>query len=93
MERRVTNHIPVEKIIRAFSNKKRIDILDLLKKSPELSVVGIADKLHIEYKLVSAHLKTLNVAGLILKKYSGTSVLHKLSHRGEIVLKFVRTLE
>jgi len=35
----------------------------------------------------------LAIAGLVLKRNQGASVRHKLSDRGDVILKFLRTLE
>lgn len=82
----------LEQIIRSFSNHRRIEILNLLGDSPELSVSEIADKVKISLKLASMHIKKLLIAGLIMKRSQGKNIRHKLSKRGIFVLTFVRTL-
>jgi predicted transcriptional regulator len=83
----------LEQLVRGFSNHRRIQMIDLLDKSPELSVDEISQKLHINFKTTSAHLKRLIIAGLIQKKSSGKAIRHKLTKRGNFVLTFLRTLE
>lgn len=83
----------LEQIVRSFSNHRRIQMLDLIDSNPELSVSEIAEKLNLNFKTASSHLKRLIVAGLIMKKSKGTSIRHKLSDRGSFILKFLRTLE
>jgi len=87
------NYRQLERIVRGFSNHRRIEILGLLKKYPELSVVEIAEKLNVNFKTVAEHVRRLTLAGLIMKRSSGASVRHRLTKRGENVLKFLRTLE
>ena len=82
-----------ERIVRGFSNHRRIAILTLLAKSPELSVDEVAKRLKINFKTASDHIRRLAVAGLVLKRSEGASVRHKLTRRAEGILKFLRTLE
>ena len=39
----------LERVVKGFANHRRIEILELLSQSPELSVVDISDKLKINY--------------------------------------------
>ncbi len=83
----------LERMVRGFSNHRRIQIMALLDKSPELSVLEVAVRLRINVKTASAHLNRLAVAGLVIKRHEGTAVRHKVTDRGQNVLKFLRTLE
>lgn len=83
----------LEQIIRGFSNHKRIEVLDLLDKKPELSVTEVAHELKMTLKLSSAHLKRLIMAGLIMKKSEGKEIRHKLTTRGKYTLKFIKDLK
>ena len=83
----------IEQIVRSFANHRRIEVLDLLEKNPELSVGEIADKIKISLALASAHIRKLLIAGLIMKKSHGKYIRHKLSKRGHFALTFMRTLD
>lgn len=83
----------LEQIVRGFSNHKRIEVLDLLDKKPELSVTQVALELKMTLKLSSAHLKRLIMAGLIMKKSEGKEIRHKLTTRGKYTLKFIKDLK
>ncbi|TSC53353.1 MAG: Uncharacterized protein LiPW39_316 [Parcubacteria group bacterium LiPW_39] len=83
----------LERIVKGFSNHRRIEILELLDKQPELSVIEISDRLKINFKTASEHIRRLAIAGLVLKRSAGNFVRHKLSDQGESILKFLRTLE
>lgn len=83
----------LERLVRGFSNHRRIEIMQLLSKKPELSVIEIADRLKINYKTASEHIRRLAIANLILKQNRGPSVNHALSDTGKVILKFLRTLE
>lgn len=83
----------LERIVRGFSNHRRIEIMELLDKLPELSVVEISDILKINYKTGADHIRRLAIAGIIMKRNDNNSVRHALTHEGKSILKFLRTLE
>jgi DNA-binding transcriptional ArsR family regulator len=87
------NFRQLERIVKGFSNHRRIEILELLKNQPELSVAEISEKLKINFKTASEHIRRLAIAGLVIKRSAGNSVRHKLTNRGESILKFLRILE
>ena len=93
MEKRLKSYRELERLVRGFSNHRRIQILELLKKTPELSVDEIADELNINFKTASEHIRRLALAGLVLKRNEGNNVRHKLTKRAESILKFLRILE
>ena len=83
----------LEQIVRGFSNHRRIQMLDLIDLTPELSVQEISKKFNINFKTASSHLRRLIIAGLIMKRSQGKDIRHKISERGKNVLTFLRTLE
>ncbi|MEK7062508.1 MAG: winged helix-turn-helix domain-containing protein [Patescibacteria group bacterium] len=93
MERYTKNTRQYERIVRGFSNHRRIEIMMLLFREPELSLIEISVELKINFKTASEHTRRLAIAGLVLKRNDANAVRHTLSPRGKIVLKFLRTLE
>lgn len=87
------SYYQLERIIKGVSNHRRIEILELLKKKPELSIIDISEILNVNFKTISEHVKRLATAGFVLKRYDNHSVRHKITKRGLLVLKFLRTLE
>ena len=83
----------LERIVKGFANHRRLQILKLLQKEPELSVQEIAEKVKSDFKNVSSHINKMATSGLLIKRNDFHSVRHKLTRRGIEVLKFVRTLE
>jgi len=82
----------LERVVRGFSNHRRIQILEHLDKHPELSVAEMATQLKIHFKTAAAHIQRLAIAGLVMKRNDASFVRHKLTTRGRIILKFLRTL-
>lgn len=83
----------IEKIVKGFANHRRIEILFLLNRKPELSVMEISDNLKSDFKNISAHISKMYTAGLLVKRSMGSSVCHKLTKRGKSILQFVRIIE
>lgn len=83
----------MERFVKGFANHRRIEILDLLKRNPELSVDEISSRLKIGYENASDHIRKLAVAGLVLKRHVGRDVRHKLTLRAHHVLTFCKTFE
>lgn len=87
------NYRKVERMVRGFSNHRRVQMMELLQKTSELSVDEIARTLKINYKTAAEHVRRLAITGLVLKRNAGHDVRHKLTPRAIQVLKFLRTLE
>ncbi len=83
----------LERIIKGFANHRRIEVLALLERQPELSLVEITDALGVNFRTASEHLRRLAHAGLVMKRNEGNFVRHALSPDGVTILKFLRTLE
>ena len=83
----------LERVVKGFSNHRRIEILQLLNKQPELALFEIAEALNINFKTASEHIRRLAIAGLVMKRHEGAAVRHAVSPVGHIVLNFLRTLE
>lgn len=67
--------------------------MELLAKSPELSVTEISDMLIINYKTGADHIRRLALSGIVMKRNDNNSVRHALTDDGKSILKFLRTLE
>ncbi len=83
----------IERITKGIASHRRMEIVDLLQKKPELSVEDVAEILKISFKNASAHINKLAIAGLLMKRHDGNFVRHKLTNRGIIALKFIRMLD
>lgn len=89
----ITNYRNLERVIKGFANHRRLQILELLKHEPELSVADISDKLKIGYENASDHIRKLAIAGLVMKRNDGPNVRHKLTPRALSILVFCKRLE
>lgn len=87
------NFRDIERVIKGFANHRRIEILALLSKQPDLSLSEISEILKINFKTASEHIRRLAIAKLVWKRNDANSVRHVLSPLGKTILKFLRTLE
>lgn len=83
----------LERIAKGSANHRRIQILDLLEKTPELSLSEISTAIKSDIKNVSEHVRKLTIAGLIVKRNQGNNIRHKLTPRGNRILQFYRIVE
>lgn len=83
----------LERVAKGFANHRRIEIMQLLARQPELSLSDIAEALEINFKTASEHTRRLAIAGLVMKRNEGNAVRHALTAPGKSILKFLRTLE
>lgn len=83
----------LERVVKGFANHRRLEIMGLLRRKPELSVEEISEHLEIGYENASDHVRKLAIAGLVAKRSDGKSVRHKLTPRAIHVLTFCKTLE
>ena len=86
------NYRRMEGVVKGFANHRRIQILFLLEKEPELSVEEVAGSLKVRFTTISAHLRRLAIAGLVMKRSDGKSIRHKLTDRARSVLEFLKAL-
>ena len=87
------NYRRLERVVKGFANHRRLEILYLLHKEPELSLEDISERLNIGYENAYEHLRKLAISGLILKRNDARNVRHKLTPRAEHILTFCKTLE
>ncbi len=87
------NYRKIERVVKGFANHRRVQIMDLLKKEPELSVENISEKLNIGYENASDHIRKLAIVGLVMKRNQGRRVLHKLTPRAVDILIFCKKLQ
>ncbi len=83
----------LERIVKGYANHRRLEIMDLLDREPELSVAMISKRLKSGYENISDHIRKMAIAGLVMKRHSGTEVRHKLTPRGKTILVFCKKLQ
>lgn len=87
------NYKYLQKVVRGFSNHRRIEILDYLESHPNVSLSHIAYELGVSYPTIGEHSRRLELAGLITKEYQGKNVVHKITPLGSDIMTLLRRLE
>lgn len=67
--------------LKALSEPRRCEILDLLRASP-MAVVEIAERVDVTQQAVSQHLKVLETAGLVEARREGTRHIYAVRPEG-----------
>ncbi|MBY0539356.1 metalloregulator ArsR/SmtB family transcription factor [Patescibacteria group bacterium] len=70
----------LESVLKAFANRRRIEILQFLKTKKEAFVGSIAEKINLSLKSTSRHLAILYTAGLIEKTQKSTLVYYRIAN-------------
>ena len=83
----------LERHLKGVANHRRIEILFLIERETGISVEGISSSLHCNFKTISEHTRRLVHAGLIIKKYEGQSVTHRLTPYGKIFIVFLKSFQ
>ena len=86
------SYYQVERIVKGFANHRRIEILELLSKKPEMSLADISKILNINFRTASDHIRKMATAGFVIKRSEGLIVHHKITDKGVSVLGFLKTL-
>lgn len=82
----------IERVVKGFANRRRLQMLGLLQKEPELTLEQIAERLNMGYMNASDHVRRMALGGLVMKRNDGPRVHHKLSPRAESILAFCKKL-
>ena len=69
----------IEKQMKAFANRRRLAILQYLKKSREASVGDIAGEIKLSFTATSKHLGVLYVAGIVEKEQRNLMIFYSLA--------------
>ena len=83
----------LERIVRGFSNHRRIQMMHILTTTPEMDVLSLARACGVNFRTASEHTGRLARAGLVLKRSKGRNVVHAVSERGQKVLAFLQSLD
>lgn len=79
----------LEKILKALANRRRLAIVQYLKKTKEANVSDIADKIRLSFKSTSKHLAVLFAADIVEKEQRQLQMHYRLSKNLENVVKHI----
>jgi ArsR family transcriptional regulator len=80
----------VETTCKAFANKRRIAIVQIIRKNKDMCVTDIADEIQLSFRSTSRHLLLLQRAGILDKEQTGPQMFYRLSpHLSEPAKKII----
>ena len=79
----------LERHFKGVANHRRIQILLLISRCPEIIQEDIIEELKGNQKTISEHIRRLYHAGLIDKTYAGRAMQHTLTPYGKIFVDFI----
>lgn len=82
----------LEKIIKAFANRRRLAILRYLKRNKEAMVGEIAEEINLSFKSTSRHLVVLASADILDKEQRRLEAWYFLSSKQHPAAKFIISL-
>lgn len=68
----------LERILKALANKRRLAILQYLKKNGEAPVADIAGEIRLSFKATSKHLSVLAAADIVDKEQRSAQMFYRI---------------
>jgi len=79
----------LERHFKGVANHRRVAILLLVSKNPNITLEAISESLGCNIKTISEHTRRLVQAGLVNKEYKGRKVEHRVSPYGKFFCDFI----
>ncbi len=76
----------MERGLKILANRRRLTILNLLRKKKEASVTEISEVIRLSFTSTSKHLTMLERAGFVDKEQRSTNVFYKLNPTNPLFL-------
>ncbi|KKT14573.1 MAG: Transcriptional regulator, ArsR family protein [Parcubacteria group bacterium GW2011_GWF2_44_8b] len=76
-----------EKILKALANRRRLAIIDLLRKGNEKSVGEIADNIKLSFRATSKHLSVLMNVDILEKEQRSLQMFYSLNKNAPSMVK------
>lgn len=79
----------LERLLKAFANRRRLAIIKYLKKEGEANVGDIAEHIKLSYKATSKHLGVLASADIVEKEQRSLEMWYRLSTQPHPLSKYI----
>ena len=73
------NNRELERIMKAFANRRRLSIVSYLKKRKEATVGDIAEEIKLSFRSTSKHLGVLSAAGILEREQRSVQMYYKVA--------------
>ena len=81
------------RIISAFADETRVNIINLLIKYPEICVSSMAEEMNLSVSAVSQQCKLLELSGVIIRIRNGQKICYKINTRNHTVNDLVNIIK
>lgn len=81
------NEYKLERSLKAFANRRRIAIIQYLKKNTEASVGEIAGAIRLSVKATSKHLGVLSAAEIVARDQRSLHMFYRLAANSSAISK------
>ena len=71
--------IELERLLKVLANRRRLAILNLLRRKKEASVGDVAEAIHLSFTSTSKHLTMLERAGFVEKEQRSLNVYYRIA--------------
>ena len=78
-----------ERILKALANRRRLAIIQFLKKEKEATVGDIAEHIHLSFKATSKHLGVLAAVDIVEKEQRSLQMWYSLSLKPHHIVKHI----
>ncbi len=82
----------VERLLKALANRRRLAILNLLRKRKEANVSDISESIRLSFTSTSKHLTMLERAGFVEKEQRSLLVYYRIAPDCPAIFKAVSTM-
>ena len=83
----------LENTMKGAANHRRVEILELLSRSGELSTDDIVEQTGVYYQTGASHVRRLMRSGLVYGRRKGATILHDLTDSGKLIIKLFKKLK
>ncbi len=83
--------VELERGLKILANRRRLAILNLLRKKKEASVTEVSEVIRLSFTSTSKHLTMLERAGFVDKEQRSTNVFYKLN-TGNVLFLAIATM-
>jgi len=73
------NEVELERELKVLGNRRRLTILNLLRRKKGLTVGGVADSIRLSLTATSRHLNMLERAGFLEKEQRSLEVFYRIA--------------
>ena len=83
------NEYKLERSLKAFANRRRVAIIQYLKRNTEASVGEIAGAIRLSVKATSKHLGVLSAAEIVTRDQRSLQMIYRIARDPNVISKSI----